>query len=40
MEKNDISSLVWDTKIPVKLKLNYSYLACDGEPPIFYVSLN
>ena len=37
MEKSDISSYVWNTKIPIKLKINYSYLACDNEPPLLYV---
>ena len=37
MDANEISNLIWETKIPAKFKLNIMNLATEMEPPIFYV---
>ena len=38
MENNEVTNLIWDTKIPAKFKLNFVNLACETEPPTYYVT--
>lgn len=39
MDKNyEIGDLVWETKIPAKLKIHHLNLGSDIEPPLFYVN--